>query len=259
MVILQNPTIRKSIGIIVPYSWYSNAYVGFAVCPVTNDPTIVKISHENISWEALKNGYCKDRQVHVFTLSSRSWKAVTTNLPRCSINVSWSQVVVDKFIYFSAFDKIAATDGVSQQLINLIVSFDTTTHEFKVIDFPDKPSHSFYMNISKLWTHLLFLNTHRAVCTVWMMEDDVIKPFTKLFAIHSPDAILKTVIGFNNSGEPIMETHYNHEEYAKLEVYEPWSKQISNLGVHDEDESFCGTSYMETLLLLDHVDCCIYS
>nr|GEV49760.1 hypothetical protein [Tanacetum cinerariifolium] len=51
-------------------------------------------------------------QVEIFTLSSKTWKMIpSSNLPRESITFQFStQVAIDKFIYWLAFDKIVTND-----------------------------------------------------------------------------------------------------------------------------------------------------
>nr|GEX74490.1 hypothetical protein [Tanacetum cinerariifolium] len=74
MVVLWNPSIRKSVAIRIPNvidSLYGYTRIGFGVCPHTNDPKLVRINVTktlSICWE-----------VHVFTLSSRVWKTVYTD------------------------------------------------------------------------------------------------------------------------------------------------------------------------------------
>ncbi|GJY03346.1 hypothetical protein Tco_0369286 [Tanacetum coccineum] len=54
-----------------------------------------------------------------------------------------------------------------------------------------------------------------------------------------------------------METRKDDEELAALEVYDPCSERISNLGIYGKKGSFFMDSYKETLLLLDELDCCV--
>ena len=96
---------------------------------------------------------------------------------------------------------------------------------------------------------------------VWMMgeEGGVMTSFTKLFTINTPDTSLSTLLGIRECGEPIMKTVTEDEHFAALEVYEPCSKHINNLGIYGEIDSFFIFPYMETLLLADHSGCCIIS
>ncbi|GJQ98266.1 hypothetical protein Tco_0009405 [Tanacetum coccineum] len=49
MAVIWNPTIRKSVSIVIPIpkAWH---IVGFGVCPDTSDPKLVKIIDDKISW-----------------------------------------------------------------------------------------------------------------------------------------------------------------------------------------------------------------
>nr|GEX90595.1 hypothetical protein [Tanacetum cinerariifolium] len=98
MLVIWNPSIRKSVRIVVPCVLNNTSqeitHFGFGVCPSTYDPTIVVMSgcskrrfKHNIMW-----------QVGIFTLSSKTWKMIpTSNLPRESIRVrSYTQVATDR-------------------------------------------------------------------------------------------------------------------------------------------------------------------
>nr|XP_043632958.1 F-box protein CPR1-like [Erigeron canadensis] len=254
--ILSNPLIKKSLVVPLPISSHTKV-IGFGVCPVTLDPTIVNISHgdllHSLPWE-----------VEVFTLSSGTWKRlISSNLPRKTVNLQSSeqctQVIIDGFIYWDACEREVVAKETHPRNVNLIVSFDMATHEFEVIDLPDILSHPFYMNLSKIRESLAVIEYIRYsmtdVCAVWMMKDIVTKSFTKLYTIKAPSPSSKMVLGSRRSGEPIMETHYEGEKAAILEVYEPCSEHITKLGIFGEDCSFFVSSYMETLFLLDQADC----
>ncbi|GJZ80178.1 hypothetical protein Tco_0645015 [Tanacetum coccineum] len=100
-IVVWNPSIRKSIGIVVPHVPHSTIDFGFGVCPVTCDPTIIKISYptHDIRW-----------QVEIFTLSSKRWNVIipSSNLPRKSIRLYLqTEVVIDRFIYWETHDSDA--------------------------------------------------------------------------------------------------------------------------------------------------------
>ncbi|GJR87563.1 hypothetical protein Tco_0211574 [Tanacetum coccineum] len=102
------------------------------------------------------------------------------------------------------------------------------------------------------------IDAKNPVYSVWMMEDGVLKSFAKIFTINTHDASIKTILGFRKNGDIIVETSIKDYE-AALEVYEPCSEHIIGVGNHGEVGSFNVSSYMETLLLLDHSDCSMYS
>nr|GEW97723.1 hypothetical protein [Tanacetum cinerariifolium] len=100
----------------------------------------------------------------------------------------------------------------------------------------------------------------KPVCGVWMMvHDGLVTSLRKLFTIDTPNSSVNRILGFRKSGELIMETQNRYGISAILKVYEPRSQQISDLGICGENGSFSVGSYKETLLLLDHPDCYIYS
>ena len=144
MVVIWNPSIRKSVGIVVPCVLRNTCErmnrFGFGVCPSTYDPTIVGMSR--------LLGMNKTWQVGIFTLSSKTWKMIpSSNVPRESIRLrsstqvavelrSSTQVAIDRFIYRFAYERIVANDGVPQTK-KFILSFDLITHEFKEVNLPD--------------------------------------------------------------------------------------------------------------------------
>ncbi|GJU83586.1 F-box protein-like protein [Tanacetum coccineum] len=268
MVVIWNPSIGKSVGIVVPRLLNNSPIspghmqfttLGFGVCPSTYDPTIVRMSYiarvlyigdtNNIPWE-----------VEVLTLSSKTWKMIpSSNLPRESVRlISSTQVAIDRFIFWVAYDSVS-------QFKTLILSFDLITHEFKEVNLPDSLANR-DISISKLNESLvvsaLTNEVNGIVYGVWMMgmEGGVMTSFTKLFNIKKPDDLLiSKVLGFKKSGEPIMETVKEDEQFAVLEVYEPCSQHINNLGIYGVFGSLFICPYKETLLLADHSDGYIFS
>ncbi|CAH1435503.1 unnamed protein product [Lactuca virosa] len=82
MAVLWNPSIRKSVCVAVHgvLLMRQNAILGFGVCRITSNPTIVKIDGSVIE---------------VFTLSTGSWRTLPNNLQINSIKFSWRHVVID--------------------------------------------------------------------------------------------------------------------------------------------------------------------
>ncbi|KAI3518052.1 hypothetical protein L1887_06404 [Cichorium endivia] len=264
MIVLWNPSIRKSVGIAVPgvLRWGLETILGFGVCPITSDPTIVKISQVNLNWEMRSRG-AVPWVVEVFTLSAGCWRIPTSNLPNKSIKITWSQVVLDRFIYWVAFDKMVAADG-GLSTKSLIMSFDMTTQEFRVIDLPESLARQSYMNLSvcKVCESLAVLeyctNMKKQVCNVWVMDSGVPNLFTKLLTIDTPYASMKT-LGFTRSGEPIMQAKDYYKEAVALVVYNSSSGHLNDIRIDGNYGSFFVDSYMETLLLLDQSHCRVYS
>ncbi|KAJ0555405.1 putative F-box domain-containing protein [Helianthus annuus] len=254
LAVLWNPSIRKAVGVVVPETEDNNedrTVLGFGVCPETNDPKIVKITHSNDLW-----------QVEVFTLSTGAWRSPHGSIfPRSnSIFIRWDQVVLDGCVYWLATDD---TSEISRDSYHLIISFDITSEEFKEVSLPDALAtcnHENYLTISKLMNSLVVLerNEGEMLYNVWMMEDGVSKLFIKIFTICRLDdvAILRPfVLEFRKSGEPVIRV--DRIPGRSLVVYEPNSKRINNLGVN-AGCFFDVTTYMETLLLLDQPDNFIY-
>ncbi|GJW18471.1 putative F-box domain-containing protein [Tanacetum coccineum] len=232
MLVIWNPSIRKSVGIAS--------------------------SLERNKW-----------QVGIFTLSSKTWKMIpSSNVLRESIRRrSSTPVAIDRFIYWFSHDRIVANDGVSE--IKKLMSFDLIAHEFKEINLPPSLTNRLSVNfsISKLSESLVvsaytYEVNHGRVYGVWMMGEQggVMTSFTKLFNIKAPyDSSVSKVLGFAMSGEPIMVTETDDVEVATVKVYKPCSEHINDLGINGEYGSFFIFPYIETLLLVDHSDCCIIS
>ncbi|GJW98382.1 probable galacturonosyltransferase 7 isoform X2 [Tanacetum coccineum] len=223
MLVIWNPSIRKSFGIVIPRSINPDDY-GFGVCPVTKDPTLVKIIHRTgMPWH-----------VEVFTLSSGVWNVIPSgNLPRQSITLDKrTHVVIDRFIYWGAYEKTFTDDGEST-INGMVVSFDLITKEFKVVNLPDSLANEllFHISYSKLrgslvaWGHI---EVEGALCCgVWVMEHD--SSFRKLFNIA---ASFYKILGFGKNGEPILEIlKANEHHFTTLNVYDTCSQQIKNLGI----------------------------
>ncbi|KAJ9550904.1 hypothetical protein OSB04_014949 [Centaurea solstitialis] len=263
MVVLWNPAIRRSIVVAVPNvveNQQFSSFVGFGVCPITKDPKLLKITYIRDPSNS-KSISCIPFQVMVFTLSSGQWTTPSTNLPRKSIQFHNYHTVIGQLIYLVGNDWSALNDDGEGR--TLIVSFDLTTHEFAEVDIPNS-LHNSYLSLSRLRESLVLLHTDqdliqdKEVFHVWVMDDGDSKTFTKLFTINPPNAYVWWTLGFKESGEPVIEwTHDETVGTSTLGVYEPGLGEIKDLGIRGNQDSFYGSSYTESLLLLDHEDGCI--
>nr|XP_043633259.1 F-box protein At1g53790-like [Erigeron canadensis] len=257
IVVIWNPVINKSIGIEIIFmcDYSSNIaaeFIGFGVCPVTLDPIIVKI-------EYLGRG--NPWKVGVFTLSTGTWSIQSTNLLRKPYKLIGSQVVIDRFIYWLAYDFFGGENGKSRFVIIL---FDLTAKEFKEINVTGSLTNQLYWirAISKLRESLVLLAYHKEsekdppVRSLWKMkEQGISNSFRKLYTINLPHTRVKRLLGFRNTGDLILETKQKHKQ-RELGIYEPNSGAIDNLGIVGKDYSFM--CCMETLLLHDQLDGFIY-
>ncbi|XP_076918958.1 putative F-box protein At1g47790 [Bidens hawaiensis] len=247
ILVMWNPSIRKSIGIMLPYEF--NA-IGFGVCPKTSDVKIVKMTRDSGNWLA-----------EVLTLSSRAWRSVSWNLPYKSLEFTYSQVVIiDGVIHWQAYD--TATRNYR------IISFDLTSEEFGEVDLPDalaRPRKVLGPSIYKLDESLAVLNYReddagKGACDVWkiLKNGGPKSSFTKLFTVT-----LKLedgrIIGFRKNGQPIIRQWYRRGDICRreLEVYDPRSERIIDLGIYGSALSMA--SYTESLLLLNYPDSVILS
>ncbi|GKD65685.1 F-box protein-like protein [Tanacetum coccineum] len=219
MFVLWNPSIRRSVGIV--HHNITDGVFGFAVCPVTNEPTIVKYSYPWI--------------IGIFTLGSKRWTQIKCSKPSKSIQFhershGRSQVVIGSCIYRVSYESILVQNGYYTHKY-MIVSFDLNAKEFKAIDFPDTITNQSYMParlfISKLRESLV-------LCLPNTQNDEVIletfREEAKQFGIYD----------------------------SAVEVYKPWSRNIIKFPIYGQRNSFFISSYKETLLLLDHLDSSVY-
>nr|XP_043611074.1 uncharacterized protein LOC122582716 [Erigeron canadensis] len=214
--------------------------VGFGVCPNTLDPKIVKITRNT-------------NQVEVFTLSLRAWRSPLSNTcPRESISFG-SQVVVDGFIYWDASDRIEV-GGLCRYDI-LIMSFDLTSEEFTELYHPNSCDHDLLSNLRESLGVVEFIRTtHINYFNIWIMKGcGCTRSFEKLYSISTFDVSIEKTLGFRRSGAPVIEIENDSgESTATLAVYDPKSKDITEVWSSGMLGSFCVHSYMETLLLLDY-------
>ncbi|CAI9270535.1 unnamed protein product [Lactuca saligna] len=247
-VVLWNPSIRKTITISMPNKFNKDheTDLGFGVCPITIDPKIVEITQFH------KTSYhCEAK---VYTVNSGKWRSLSSNVPSKQFRVFWAQVVVDKCIYWCAFDPTTIDNELPNH--NFIMSFDITNENFGVVELPDclrrhSPSQ---LCISKVRESLVMLEYDsfvKCACGVWVMENGVEKSFTKRFTVEAPPYWSKsiTTLGFRKSGQPIMEVEIAHEQ-SELVVYEPYTERFDDIGIYAITESFVVNSYIETLVLL---------
>lgn len=130
MVVIWNPLIRKSVGIVVPSELSENlTRFDFGVCPSTYDPTIVAI------YKCLNENKHK---VGIFTLRSKTWKMIpSSNVLRESVRLeSSTRVAIDRFIFWVTYELIFGDDAVSPYK-SFILSFDLITYEFKEVQLSD--------------------------------------------------------------------------------------------------------------------------
>ncbi|XP_076944841.1 putative F-box protein At1g47790 [Bidens hawaiensis] len=243
IIVIWNPSIRKSVGITLSIS----DAIGIGVCPKTSDVKIVKITYDK--W-----------QVDVFTLSSRAWRSLSWNLPYKSLKFSYPHAIIDGVLHWRAYDSVTKK--------YMIISFNLTSEEFGQIDLPDSLAdsrsvfnpHIFKLNESLAVLHYTEDDAGKHVCDVWkMLKNGVPKsPFTKLYTVTLQLEDGK-IIGFLKNGQPIVDQLYIRGGLfvRELEVYDPYSKHISGLGIYGSALSMA--SYTESLLLLNYPDSIVLS
>ncbi|XP_071714061.1 F-box/kelch-repeat protein At3g06240-like [Rutidosis leptorrhynchoides] len=267
--VLWNPTIQKSVPVVVPglddrnYRDFKNVY-GFGVCPRTSVAKLVKVSYIS----DLIDIDTHTPQVEISSLSLGSWRRSSSmNVPRKCIQLRQNHVCVDKCIYRYAFDRTVI--GKTYHSKNLILSFDMTTEEFTEVQLCDGLKEEYsgdaygccgYLRLSKLGTSLVVLEPKDGLykeISVWRMEHGVPNSFTKLFIIKSliESLQINEVHGFRKTGEPIIDTGMTTTDknyIGDIVVYEPKSGEISDIGITSAGCLYLAQSYIETLVLHDH-------
>ncbi|MFS8006076.1 putative F-box domain-containing protein [Helianthus anomalus] len=140
--VLWNPSIRKSVGIVLP----EFDVVGFGVCPRTCDSKVIKITCVHGLYEI-------DLKAKVFALSSGGWRNISMNLrwPLKSVDFSSNQVVIDGAICWIAHGSFTKPQY-------RIISFGLTSEECGEVDLPDSLADSRNLSISELKGSLAVLN-----------------------------------------------------------------------------------------------------
>nr|GEW65314.1 hypothetical protein [Tanacetum cinerariifolium] len=214
MVVLWNPSIRKSVAIRIPNvidSLYGYTCIGFGVCPHTNDPKLVKINVTktlSICWE-----------VHVFTLSSRVWKAVYTGAPFKSCHSFWDHVFIDGLIYWRSSGRF-------------LISFDLKRDKFGEVCLPGKFAFRSSVRVAKVNESLGLLEFYEeggmSVCGVWMRKDGVINQEFPLVVAHANQTGRRKLGGKEEF--PLVVAHANQTGRRKL------GGKVPNLGFNIYDE-----------------------
>ncbi|GJW87469.1 F-box domain containing protein [Tanacetum coccineum] len=219
--VLWNPSMKKSVAIsVLNYIRQPDSpkiIFGFGICPVTLEPTILKINYPLYTdgpW-----------YVSVSTLSSRTWYNFDYDcLPCPSIRIKWSgQAVIQGKIFWIDSEKYYNDDGISNK-IYLIVSFDLVTHQFHVQDMPEQALD---------------------------VQDGLISSCSLLFNIPHPEGHYLKLLGFTHSNQPIVEAEIVQQWYRLLQVFHPIVEGFVNIGVEANRDSFFIGPYKESLILLN--------
>ncbi|GKB66407.1 F-box domain containing protein [Tanacetum coccineum] len=206
MATLWNPSIKRSINILVPAFTSrpktNKILLGFGLRPDTLDPTIIKVSYPRSgqgSW-----------YVSVFTLSSMDWKQLENDrLPKESIRFKRSsQAVVGWLLFWAGHERSVNDDGVMFKK-HLLVSFDLIAYSFQVHDIDGifRDNLTVLMCISSLGNSLIVSGstdeTELYLFCGWSLLVDVtsVTSSTLLFAIPTPSYV--KLLGFRNDEIPL--------------------------------------------------------
>ncbi|KAI3714074.1 hypothetical protein L1987_72664 [Smallanthus sonchifolius] len=248
MVILWNPSIRKSVRVSIPN--YEQTWLGFGVCPITHDPKVIRIMYLNDS--------SIPPLAEVLSVTSSAWRKPfgsnhnhnhNHNHLRKAIRISWSQVCFNGVIHWVACDK-----QIEERIRCLIVSFDLVREAFDEMPLPDDLScqHISNLSISNRKGDLTMLEYDmekgKECCGVWVMKEyGVMGSWRKLYFIRLP-GMLRKAVGFRMNGDMVLALK-NHEL-----VFVDFAGNVKSFGIYANIRSFFVGSYMESLILINQMD-----
>ncbi|PWA89645.1 F-box domain-containing protein [Artemisia annua] len=212
MAIVWNPSIRKSVGIFIPFYTHqiesSKICFGFGVRPDILDPTIVKVSYP-----VFQTGFW---YVSVFSLNTLTWSRLQDfQLSRTSLRLKRkSQAVVGRFIYWAGTEK----DTFSFESGN--------ANSFSVCELGNSIVISGMIMTSEV---PLFVG--------WLLDVDgsSITRFSNLFCIPTP--LVNKLLGYTSNQAPIVEANVGHILGHSIFVFDPQAEKFVSLGIVACDES----------------------
>ncbi|KAF5754475.1 putative F-box domain-containing protein [Helianthus annuus] len=257
MVVLWNPSIRKSVRVLVPdYQqncvWPRFTVLGFGVCPVTHDPKVVKIVFVNAFSVPDQITVEDPPLVEVFSVNSGGWGkpfGQNRNRPCNKINITWSQVCFNGAIHWVAYDRRIEASGRC-----IIVSFDLVHEVFDEMPLPDALASQDIGNLAmssrkgQLTMLEYDMEKGKEACGVWVMKEyGVPGSWEEMYVIRLP-GMLRRVVGFRTNGDMVLALK-NHEL-----VYVECTGNVKSLGIYANIRSFFVGSYMESLILINQLD-----
>ncbi|GKF75028.1 putative pentatricopeptide repeat-containing protein, partial [Tanacetum coccineum] len=175
MAVIWNPTVRKSVAIVIPSPKLGYNVVSLGVCPDTSVPKLVKITVDKISSMWI---------VEIFTLSTRVWKTAYIGAPFKSCDLTGFEVFVNGVIYFGAYEDVYLDRGF---ISNFVVTFDLKSEKFGEVCLPERLVHTLFLYVAKVNESLGLLEYYdegdMKVCGVWTREDGANKTFSKIFTV----------------------------------------------------------------------------
>ncbi|GJT13556.1 putative F-box domain-containing protein [Tanacetum coccineum] len=281
--IIWNPTVNKSVAIdVVSKVSYTpetlRTIVGFGVNRETLDPMLVKITN---------NFWINPKQVEIYTLSSGAWRRARGNMPRESTNITLPSINIDKFIYWLAYrhrsSLIVAFDMMSEDFSEVGLPYNLTSRfgdldicklrgSLVVLQRQDKSNFRAWMMKNgdpKTFTHIFTINTPNATIArvlgfrksgehvLEIRKDGNNAELFTYNILFLPGISGK--MGFKPrpiSQMPfLIQPHKDvYDEGIDVQGFTPKSSSqpISPIGITGDVNSFFASSYIETLLLLDH-------
>ncbi|KAL2923282.1 hypothetical protein RDABS01_014773 [Bienertia sinuspersici] len=200
-ILLWNPSIRKALEL--PFSQFSNA------TKIRHDvDCALGYDHANNDYKVVASVYIGDeplnipKHVHIFTLSTFSWKSANIDKGPCLWIKGGPKVFLKGVIYWGGINVLTIPSPKGR--FSHFVSFDVTNDVFKYIDLPDN-EHVHVREYERfpiiLDQSIALLEIFESYSQIWVMEDSKGKEqlWTKQFYINLQ--LLEKCIYFKMDGE----------------------------------------------------------
>ncbi|KAM7503030.1 hypothetical protein LguiB_001934 [Lonicera macranthoides] len=242
-IILWNPSLKKYVILPKPtvifktHGHYQHS-IGFGYLPATNDYKIVRVVYLR-----LPDSDKVPPEVEIYELSTDSWRNVNAGDFSCVIRERASQAFLNGAVHWAGFYNSE----------NLIVSFDMGSETFGAMMVPNGLQNEWRLCVSTFGESLSLIHDGDNFCCIWVMKEyGVANSWTKLITIDHEQHVIWRPVFFRENGDILLVRHSGNTIFdsGNLVSYDPKSKEIKNLGVHENAYLFYVDTYMESLVLI---------
>ncbi|KAM7497707.1 hypothetical protein LguiA_022121 [Lonicera macranthoides] len=254
---LWNPSIRKFVTLPRPIVTSSShgAYmhtVGFGFH--ANDYKVVRVVH--LLREEQGGRITVPPEVEIYELSTGSWRTISVGKFSCVILQCGPQAFLNGVVHWFGTIRNKGKRKTSQ----LIVSFDMKNEQLGSMMLPACAEHywDWEMRVAVYGDLLSLIHKPKdeVSCYIWVMKEyGVEKSWSKQFTIDLKQVNFAREYFFRENGDILMAPSRGSTPYyyadGNLISYDPNSKQIKRLRVHEKIGLFYVVTYMESLALLE--------
>ncbi|XP_022734350.1 F-box/kelch-repeat protein At3g23880-like [Durio zibethinus] len=250
--ILCNPTIRKYIRL--PKPCFRNlpykVSIGFGFDSIRNDYKLLKISKKDVLEENV--------EVELYSLKRNSWEILAP--PKYDLYSDDFMVFVNGVVHWIACERV--NNHGRSRFKFLLLGFDLGYEVFKEVMLPDslsnlhERSEMYVMPYGELSSIAVIELALYEKCNIWVMKEyGMVETWTNMFSFRIiGNGPMPRILGFKKNGDLIL-MGYNDLQVVSNELQvvstEPESGEINGFGIWGMYA--CVFSYMESLVLLDHV------